>query len=60
MKVVSRKVTDAEKGMNSLVGGLRRGTRNSYASIRNKVDQSLAEVSKCLITVFDSESMDLQ
>lgn len=41
MEVVRRKVAEARDKKNYLVDGLRRGTFESYASVRQNVDQSL-------------------
>lgn len=46
--------------MNSLVDGLSRDPFDSYVSIQHNVDQSLAELNKCLKKVFKREAIALQ
>lgn len=50
----------AEKNIKNLVDGLLRGNYESYANIRHNVYQSLMELSKRLIGMFNRETMALQ
>lgn len=60
MKVVFRKILDAEGGIDGSVERLRRSTVDQYANIRHNADHSLVEVSKRLSEHFDCEGMDSQ
>lgn len=52
MEIVLRKVADVKGYMDCFVDGLRRGTFDSYDSIRHIVDQLLLAISKRLKKVF--------
>lgn len=60
MKIVGRKVANVEGEVNQLVEVLHRGTFESYANIRHKVDQTKLAVGSRLIELIDRKAQGLQ
>lgn len=60
LKVIIRKVADAQGGVTNLVMRLQCSTVSSYASIHSSSVGALVEVSKCLKKMFSCEARNLQ
>lgn len=60
MKAVRHKVADAKGDMNSLAGGSRQGSFDTYVGSRHSVDQSLLAVNNFLKVIINHDTKGLQ